>query len=168
MKNGVEDGPPAHVGETVEQLGKLYEEHQRHTTRIQRFANQLTATLSRPGSLMIIVLLVVGWVAGNYVARSRGEAAIESWPFPDLEFVVAVVSLSIALLILSTQRHQDDLAEKRARLTLQLAALSERKIAKIIDLLEEQRRDNPMLPTRPDLTAEEMSVPADPSAEIRR
>jgi mxaJ protein len=38
----------------------------------------------------------------------------------------------VALLILTTQRHEDQLAEKRARLTLQIAVVSENKIAKVI------------------------------------
>lgn len=168
MANDVDDAPPAHIGETVEQLSNLYDEHQRHTSRLQSLANRLTATLGRPASLMLVIACVLAWIAGNYLARRYGSTGIEWLPFPDLEFVTAVLGLLIALLILSTQRHQDHLAEKRARLTLQLAALSERKIAKIIDLLEEQRRDNPLLQSRIDEAAEAMAKPADARDELGR
>ena len=73
----------------------------------------------------------------------------------------------IALLILTTQRHQDQLAERRSQLTLQVAILSERKVAKIIELLEEQRRESPMLASRVDEEAAAMAQPVDPKQALK-
>ena len=47
-------------------------------------------------------------------------------------------------------------------MTLQLAILSEQKLAKIIQLIEESRRDDPLLDNRVDASAEAMAMPADP------
>lgn len=44
--------------------------------------------------------------------------------------------------------------------------LSERKIAKIIELMEEQRRDNLLLPSRADNEAAGMAHPADHDATL--
>ena len=44
--------------------------------------------------------------------------------------------------------------------------LGERKTAKIIDLLEEMRRDNPLVRNRVDDTAAAMAKPADPGAVL--
>ncbi|WP_202618054.1 DUF1003 domain-containing protein [Aureimonas leprariae] len=71
-------------------------------------------------------------------------------------------------MILTTQRHQDKLAEKRSQLTLQISLLNERKIAKVIALLEEQRRDSPMLPSRIDVEAAEMARSSDPIETLER
>jgi hypothetical protein len=46
--------------------------------------------------------------------------------------------------------------------------ISEKKIAKIIALLEEQRRDNPLLGTRVDNEAEQMAKTADPHASRKQ
>ena len=67
-----------------------------------------------------------------------------------------------------TQRREEELARHRAQLTLHLVALSEQKIAKVIDLLEEQRRENPMLPTRDDREAQEMAQASDPDHVLNR
>ncbi|WP_242098175.1 hypothetical protein [Sphingomonas sp. CROZ-RG-20F-R02-07] len=77
-------------------------------------------------------------------------------------------ALIVALLILTTQRHDEALAEKRAQLTLQIAMLSERKTTKIIALLEEQRRDNPLLVSRVDAEADEMGQVLDPLETLGR
>ena len=98
---------------------------------------------------------------GNYVARATGSVALEEFPFPDLGFSATIGVLLVALLILTTQRHKEELAENRAQLTLHIAMLSERKIAKVIELLEEQRRDNALLPSRIDDEATELAQRAD-------
>ena len=53
-------------------------------------------------------------------------------------------------------------------MTLQLAAVSEQKIAKVIELLEEQAQGNPALPDRTDEQAAEMSVASDPKQVLAR
>ena len=158
--------PSAPVTQTVEQLSRLYEEHNRAASTLQRVANRVTATIARPVSLFVIGGLVAGWIGGNVAAGLSPMGAFERFPFPDLAFIATVAALLVALLILTTQRHEDELAEKRARLTLQIAALSEKKIAKIIELLEEQRRDNPLLPMREDALAADMAQPIEDMGEL--
>ena len=74
----------------------------------------------------------------------------------------------VALLILSTQQHGEELAQRRAELTLQMVILAERKVAKVIELLEEQRAENPLLDSRRDNEAEQMARAADPREALER
>ena len=152
---------PGHEEATVDQIAKLYDRHDQRTTRVQRLANRATSVLGRPMSLVIIFGVAIVWIIGNYVARATGSVALEEFPFPDLGFIATIGALLVALLILTTQRHEEELAESRAQLTLHIAVLNERKIAKVIELLEEQRRDNPLLPSCIDDEATEMAQPAD-------
>ncbi|MHC5830273.1 MAG: DUF1003 domain-containing protein, partial [Nostoc sp.] len=61
---------------------------------------------------------------------------------------------------------QENFAEQRAQLMLQLNLLSEQKIAKIIALLEELRTDLPNVINRHDSEAELMREAADPIAVL--
>ncbi len=81
--------------------------------------------------------------------------------FPWLQGVVNLFSLFIVTLVLVAQKHEDELNARREILTLELAILSERKIAKVIELLEELRRDSPHVVDRVDRQAEQMAQPAD-------
>jgi uncharacterized membrane protein len=159
--------PTPNVDDSVEHLAELHRQHERSTSAIQRGANRVTSVLGRPGTLAAITLMIVAWMSGNYVAQRFGVKALEQFPFPDLAFVATIAALLVALLILTTQQHQDLLAERRAQLTLQIAVLSERKVAKAIALLEEQRRDNPMLTSRVDKEAEAMAHPVDPGENLK-
>ena len=156
------DESPSDVEETAEQLAVLHHEQERATEPVQKLANRVTARLGRPGTLAIIFLLIILWMAGNYVARRMGISAVDQFPFPDLAFVATVAALLIALLILTTQQHQSQLAERRSQLTLQISILSEKKIAKVIALIEEQRRESPELASRTDNEADAMSHSVDP------
>lgn len=105
-------------------------------------------------------------MVGNYVVAALGANALERFPYPDLSFFATVAAFLIALLVLSTQRHGDELATRRAQLTLQIAILDDKKLSKIIALIEEQRRDSSALRSRTDVEAEAMSVPVDPVANL--
>jgi uncharacterized membrane protein len=78
--------------------------------------------------------------------------------------IVSVASFFIVMLILATQRNDDRLAFHREQLILELVVSIEQKTAKVIQLLEEFRRDNPSMRDRIDHEANEMTRPADPSA----
>lgn len=159
---------PQPTEETIQRLAALHQEHHRSASVVQRFANRVTDALGQPGAVVATVALVILWIIGNYAAQRVGHAALEEFPFPELGLLATIAAVVIALLILTTQRHSDELADKRAQLTLQIALLSEKKVAKIIELLEEQRRDNPLLASRPDREAAEMAVSVDPEAAMAR
>lgn len=157
----------ADIEQSVEHLAELHREHERSTTHLQRVADRVTSTIARPGAVAIVLALIFVWICGNYVARRLGVTALDQFPFPDLAFLATVGAMLIALLILTSQRHQDQLAERRSELTLQVAILSEKKVAKIIELLEEQRRESPVLVSRIDEEAAAMARPADPKQTLK-
>jgi hypothetical protein len=86
--------------------------------------------------------------------------------FAWLQTVTSVLGFYVMVLILITQRHENRLEETRAQLTLQVAMLVERKNAKVIDLLEQLRRDHPNIADRVDEDATAMSKPTDAEAVI--
>jgi len=104
----------------------------------------------------------VGWASLNLLAGALGYRPIDPPPFSGLAGAVSLVSLYMVVLILTTQRREDTLAQHREQLILELALLSEQKTAKVIELLEEVRRDNPHIHDRIDEQADAMAQPSDP------
>jgi uncharacterized membrane protein len=86
---------------------------------------------------------------------------IDPPPFPWLQGAISLFSLLVVMLVLVAQKHEDELNVHRDTLTLELAILSEHKIAKVIQLLEELRRDTPQVQDRVDPQAQQMAQPAD-------
>ena len=157
---------PAHIEDTIRSIAQLHAEHHRAATPLQRVVDKMTALVGRPRFIGLLTLLVVLWIGGNGIASLGGYAAFDPPPFAWFDGAVSLGALYIALLILTTQRREDQLAQHREQLTLELAILSEQKTAKVIELLEEMRRDNPNLRNRVDEEAAAMAVPADPQSVL--
>jgi uncharacterized membrane protein len=153
---------PDHIEETLRSIDRLHAEHRRDATPLQRAVDRVTTLLSRPGFILLVTVIVALWVGGNLLAAAFGHRALDPPPFSGLAGVVSLASLYMVVLILATQRREDQLAQHREQLILELALLSEQKTAKVIELLEEFRRDSPLIHNRVDRQADSMAQPADP------
>ena len=153
---------------TLKSLTGLQVEHYRSMSPMRRFTAALTGVVAKPGFIVCLFAVVIVWIGANQAAAHFGLAPIDPFPFPRLQIAASLFAAFTALLIVATQRRDDELAQRRAQLTLQLAAMSEQKIAKVIELIEEQRRDSPSLQSRRDPEAEEMAAPSDPRQVLDR
>jgi uncharacterized membrane protein len=152
---------PDHVDKAVRSVTQLHSEHHGKATSPQRAVNIVAAVMGRPWFIALVSFTVVGWVAVNLIAARMGVEAIDPPPFAWLEVAATLFSLLLVVLLLVAQKHEDELNAHRDTLTLELAILSEHKIAKVIQLLEELRRDSPQVQDRDDPQAQQMSEPAD-------
>ncbi len=153
---------PSHVEDTVQAIARLHAEHYEKATPFQKTIDGLTARAGRPQFVWILTLVVIGWMTLNVLFLGLGYRPPDEPPFPWMQGAIGLAALYMTTLILITQRREDQLASHREQLTLELGILSEQKSAKIIELLEELRRDAPNLRNRHDEEATAMSTPADP------
>jgi uncharacterized membrane protein len=152
---------PSHIAETVDAVAQIHSDHHLKRTPVEKFMDDWTARLARPAVLAAVVCGVVLWIAANLLAPLAGYAIVDAPPFPWL-FEALTLGVVMSILILSTQRRADQLAELREQMTLELASVTERKVAKVIELIEELRRDSPTLKNRTDQEARQMSVRTTP------
>jgi uncharacterized membrane protein len=155
---------PPHIDATVEAIAKLDAEHHKRATSFQRVTEGLITRAGQPKFVAWLSFVVVGWILANLMLMGAGYKPFDPPPFAWLEGLVSLAALYMTVMILSTQRRDDELNAHREQLTLELAILGDRKAAKIIGLLEELRRDHPEIHNRLDHDARAMSQPADPQA----
>ena len=152
---------PDHVDEAVRSVTQLHSDHHGRATSPQRAVNRTTSIMGRPWFIALVGFGVALWIAANLIAGRLGMETIDPSPFQWLEIAATLFSLFVVMLVLVAQKHEDELNAHRDTLTLELAILSEHKIAKVIQLLEELRRDSPHVQDRDDPQAEKMAEPAD-------
>jgi len=153
---------PSHIAETVDAVARIHADHHLKRTAMEIFMDDWTARLARPVVLMTVICGVALWMVLNLLAPLAGYAAIDEPPFLWLFEALTLVGVVMGILILSTQRRADQLAELREQMTLELASVTERKVAKVIELIEELRRDSPALKNRTDHEARQMSERTSP------
>jgi len=128
----------------------------------QRKVESLTAWLGRPQFFYGILVGVSLWMLVNSLSPLFGQSTRDAPPFFWLQGAVGLGALLMTTVILITQNRQGKLAERREQLDLQMSLLTEQRTAKIIDLLEELRRDIPSVQNRVDLEAEALTKTVDP------
>ena len=148
---------PTHVEEAIQAIAAMHASHREAASWLDRAIDKITAAVAKASFLFCAVAVLAAWVLFNALSQRFGLAAFDPWPFPLLGFCVSCAALIIAILILASQRRADRLANLREQMTLETVLLNTQKASKLIDLMEEFRRDTPCVKDRVDLEAMEMS-----------
>lgn len=153
---------PDPLAQNIEAIIALQAKAEKDLSRTQRIVEAVTAFFGHPIFLYCILIGVTVWMVSNVLLPRFGIPQFDPPPFEWLDIVLGLGSLLISTGVLITQNRQEKLTEQRMQLSLQLNLLSEQKIAKLIALVEELRRDLPDVKDRHDPEAEIMKQPADP------
>lgn len=153
---------PDHVHESIEAIAGVREREEQGVNAHQRGMERASGALGRPALLYATLTFVAVWLGVNLALPHLGSAAPDPPPFAYLHLLLTLSASLLAMIVLVTQDRQIRMAEKRSHLDLQINLLSESKIAKVIALLEELRRDLPNVPNRQDAQARAMALPTDP------
>jgi uncharacterized membrane protein len=157
---------PPHIEQSVRSIARLHDDHRDSATPRERAVENVTSVLGRANSIVALGLAAAAWIGGNLLMAVFGYRPLDPPPFVGLTTMISLSAFFLVILILISERRADSLAERREQLTLELAILNERKTAKVIQLLEELRRQNARPPETTDPEAVEMARPADPEAVI--
>ena len=149
-------------------VAELHAKAELEVDKHQRRIETVTAALGRPRTLYGMLAVVVVWIGYNVAAPALRLPRFDPPPFMWLESVVGLMALLMTTMVLTTQNRQGKLAARRALLDLHVNLMSEQKVAKLIALLEELRRDMPSVDNRHDPQAEVMSQPMDPHSTIAK
>jgi len=161
-----DDALPDHVSHQLDTIAVLQARAEHNVSLHQRAVETVTAFLGRPLFLNLVLAFVGIWVLVNLFLKHFGAIQFDQPPFFWLQGEVSLGALLLTIVILITQNRQSRLAERRAQLDLQVNLLAEQKIAKLIALVEELRRDLPTVRDRVDPEAEAMAESADPHAVL--
>jgi uncharacterized membrane protein len=152
---------PPTVAENIQAVESYYARQEARVGATQRLLEHFSSAAGRPWFLGLIALLVVGWVGYNLLAARLGWHAFDPPPFSGLQGVVSLSGLLITTVVLIGQNRLAQLERQREQLELQVNLLTEQKTTKLLHLLEELRRDLPMVRDRHDPDAAKLQQPTD-------
>jgi uncharacterized membrane protein len=141
------------LDQNIDAVLEFYAREERKLSRSQRFLEYLNQFIGQPIFVGVTVFCAALWVFANFALRHFGRAEIDPAPFHLLQGVVGFGALLIASVVLIKQNRFAKLDEQRAHLDLKVTLLIEKRAAKLIDLLEELRRDLPNVKNRHDAAA---------------
>ena len=138
------------LSRNIEAVLAFYAREEEKISRWQRILERFSLIIGQPAFLGFILLFVALWMLVNIVLHHFGIAEFDPAPFFWLQGIVGLGALLTATVVLTKQNRLAKLEEQRAHLDLKVTLLTEQKAAKLIDLLEELRRDLPNVRDRHD------------------
>lgn len=151
------------ISQNIEAVLEFYTREDQKISRSQRILERISLFIGQPLFLAIILLFIAFWMLANDWFRQAGIAEFDPAPFFWLQGIIGLGALLTSTVVLAKQNRLAKLAEQRAHLDLKVTLLTEQKAAKLIDLLEELRRDLPNVKNRHDPDAAALTQPMNPN-----
>jgi uncharacterized membrane protein len=151
------------IHHNIESVVALQRREWEMTTPSQRRVERVGRFVGRPAFLIGLLSFAVLWISINLALGSLGRTPFDPLPFSLLQGLLTLVALITTTIVLITQNRQTKLEQQHTHLGIQLNLLTEQKVTKLIHLIEELRRDLPMVRDRHDSQAAVLQEGADTS-----
>jgi uncharacterized membrane protein len=144
----------------------LQQEREKTSTPAQRRLEHLSRLMGQPFYLVTLLALVAAWVVLNTFGPAFGLHPFDRPPFQWLQGLLTLTALLTTTTVLIAQNREARLEQQREHLELQINLLTEQKVTRLISLLEELRRDLPMVQNRHDPQTELLQEATDTAQVI--
>ena len=141
------------ISQNIAAVLEFYAREEQKISHSQRILERISGFVGQPAFLGIILIFVTLWILADLGLGRLGVAEFDPAPFFWLQGIVGLGALLTATAVLTRQSRLAKLEQQRAHLDLKVTLLTEQKAAKLIDLLEELRRDLPNVRDRHDSDA---------------
>jgi uncharacterized membrane protein len=158
---------PSPTKENLELLTK-FDDSTQPLSVAQRVIERISAIFGSPTYFIGSVVFILGWVCVNAWGVHHGWRHVDPPPFSWLQGLVGSNALLLTVAVLIRQNRMAQMAEHRSHLDLQINLLTEQKVTKMLELVDQMHRgvkdlhgepvDHPREPM------EEMTKPTDPHA----
>ena len=149
------------ISQNIDSVLAFYRREEQKISDSQRLLEKVGGFMGRPPYLASVMAFIALWLLANSLCELLGYRALDPPPFFWLQGFVSVGALLTTTVVLITQNREGKIEKQRLELDLQVNLLTEQKTTKLIRLLEELRRDLPMVKDRHDAEAAALQKPTD-------
>jgi uncharacterized membrane protein len=155
---------PSSAKENLELLSRFKDGEEAQISGLQLVIERISRFFGSPAYFAFAVVFIALWIAVNAFGWRHGWRHVDAPPFFWLQGWVSSNALLLTVAVLIRQNRMAQVAEHRAHLDLQINLLTEQKVTKTLQIIDELRRDLPALRGRTDAEVTEMTKPADAHA----
>jgi uncharacterized membrane protein len=156
--------------DNLELLSKFEDREDAQISGVRLLIERISAFLGSPSYFIFAIVFILLWMLVNGWVAHLGSRPVDPPPFFWLQGVVSSNALLMTVAVLIRQNRMAKVAEHRAHLDLQINLLTEQKVTKILQMIDELKREQtavsipPQSHDRPDSEVAEMTKPADAHA----
>jgi uncharacterized membrane protein len=148
----------------LELLTKFKDHEEAQISGMQLVIERISGFFGSPAYFAFAVAFIVIWMLVNAWGAHAGWRHVDAPPFSWLQGLVSSNALLLTVAVLIRQKRMEKIAEHRSHFDLQINLLSEQKVTKILQIVDELQRELTALRGHPDSEVAEMSKPADAHA----
>ncbi|MGD0492079.1 MAG: DUF1003 domain-containing protein [Steroidobacteraceae bacterium] len=154
--------------ENLALLEKFDDRTQPGISGAQRVIERISAIFGSPAYFVFSVAFIVAWALVNAWGLHAGWRHVDPPPYSWLQGIVSSNALLLTVAVLIRQNRMAQMAEHRSHLDLQINLLTEQKVTKILELVDQMQRGVKDLhgaaPEHAREPMEQMTKPTDPHA----
>ena len=154
---------PASTKENIELLSRFKDGEEAQISGLQLAIERVSRFFGSPAFFAFALVFIATWIGVNMWGMNHGWRHVDTPPFFWLQGLVSCNALLLTVAVLIRQNRMAQVAEHRAHLDLHINLLTEQKVTKLLQMIDEPRRDSTGR-GRPDSDVSEMTKPADTHA----
>jgi uncharacterized membrane protein len=117
------------------------------------FSDHVAALVTAVVGSMVMVWLNLAWFVAWIGLHETGVVDFDPFPFGLLTMIVSLEAIFFSLFVLIAQNRQAELADKRAKLDLQVNLIAEHEVTKLIGMVDRIQRHLGLSDEDPEVTA---------------
>jgi uncharacterized membrane protein len=148
----------------LQALSHIQDREEAQISGLQAVIEKISGFFGSPAYFAFALAFILLWIAINTWGVRQGWRHLDAPPFFWLQGLVSSNALLLTVAVLIRQNRLGQIAEHRAHLDLQINMLTEQKVTKTLQIVDDLRRDLTALREHPDDEVAEMTRPADAHA----
>ena len=157
-------GVSAPAQDNLEVIANLADEETAKVGALRARIERISSVFSTPGYFLFALTFIVVWILVNVWGLTHGWKHVDEPPFFWLQGLVSSNALLLTVSVLIRQDRTSQAATHHAHLDLQINLLTERKVAKLLELVAKIERDRSAEHRDHDEQIAELSKPTDAGA----
>ena len=143
-------------------VASFHEREEAEVTQLQLAIERVSDFFGSPLYFAFAVLFMISWIGLNSWGNIAGWRHVDEPPFFLLQGIVSANALLLTIAVLIRQRRMSQVAEHRSHLDLQVNLLTEHKVAKLFQLLDQRLGGATSAASDPEI--DQLAKPADAEA----
>jgi uncharacterized membrane protein len=152
--------------ENLDTLTSFFEREDADVSSVQLSIERVSSFFGSPAYFGFAIAFIGVWIVANGVCASLGWKHVDAPPFFWLQGIVSANALLLTIAVLIRQNRMSLQAGHRAHLDLQVNLLTEQKVTKILQVLQQQHSKSSLHSGALDSEGTDLAKPADPAAML--
>ena len=125
--------------DNIDRLAEFQDREEAEVSPIQAAIEAISGFFGSPAYFVFVLAFITCWIAINAWGEEAGWDHVDAFPYFALQGIVSANALLLTIAVLIRQNRMSKQATRRAHLDLHVNLLTEQKVSKVLQVVDELR-----------------------------